>query len=90
MGFHYILNPPRTIMGYFSCFFFSTPAEFFQNYYFQKFFQGHYQNVKQFGSRSGPTSGPKVMKLFSYSTQLSTKLILLINVKMPTKKMLAF
>ena len=28
--------------------------------------------------------GPKVIKLFSYSTQLSTKCILLINVKMPT------
>ena len=28
--------------------------------------------------------GPEVIKLFSYSTQLSTKLILLINVKMPT------
>ena len=27
---------------------------------------------------------PKVVKLFSYSTQLSTKFILLINVKMPT------
>ena len=29
-------------------------------------------------------SGPKVIKLFSYSTQLSTEFILLINVKMPT------
>ena len=29
-------------------------------------------------------SGPEVIKLFSYSTQLSTKVILLINVKMPT------
>ena len=28
--------------------------------------------------------GPKVIKLFSYSTQLSTKFILLINVKMST------
>ena len=28
--------------------------------------------------------GPEVLKLFSCSTQLSTKLILLINVKMPT------
>ena len=27
---------------------------------------------------------PKVIKLYSYSTQLSTKFILLINVKMPT------
>ena len=31
-----------------------------------------------------PTSGPEVIKLFSYSTELSTKFILLINVKMPT------
>ena len=29
-------------------------------------------------------SGPEGIKLFSYSTQLSTKFILLINVKMPT------
>ena len=28
--------------------------------------------------------GPEVIKLFSYSTLLSTKFILLINVKMPT------
>ena len=28
--------------------------------------------------------GPKIIKLFSYSTQLSTKFILLVNVKMPT------
>ena len=35
---------------------------------------------KQFGARPSP----KVIKRFSYSTQLSTKFILLINVKMPT------
>ena len=29
-------------------------------------------------------SGPEVIKLLSYSTQLSTEFILLINVKMPT------
>ena len=29
-------------------------------------------------------TGPKVINRFSYSTQLSTKFILLINVKMPT------
>ena len=29
-------------------------------------------------------SGPEVIKLFSCSTQMSTKFILLINVKMPT------
>ena len=28
--------------------------------------------------------GPEVIKLFSYSTQLSMKFILLLNVKMPT------
>ena len=28
--------------------------------------------------------GPEVIELFSYSTQLSTKFILFINVKMPT------
>ena len=32
----------------------------------------------------GNDSGPEVIKLFSCSTQLSTKFILLINVKMPT------
>ena len=37
-------------------------------------------SVKQFGTRSGP----EVIKLFLCSTQLSTKFILLINVKMPT------
>ena len=35
---------------------------------------------EQYGTRSGP----EVIKLISYSTQLSTKSILLINVKMPT------
>ena len=30
------------------------------------------------------STGPEVIKLFSCSTQLSTKFILLINVKMPT------
>ena len=30
------------------------------------------------------TPGPKLIELFSYSTQLSKKFILLINVKMPT------
>ena len=33
---------------------------------------------------AGKSSGPKVIKLFPCSTQLSTKFILLINVKMPT------
>ena len=32
----------------------------------------------------GIRAGPEVIKLFSCSTQLSTKFILLINVKMPT------
>ena len=34
--------------------------------------------------RSSWRSGPEVIKLFSCSTQLSTKFILLMNVKMPT------
>ena len=32
---------------------------------------------------TGLKSGPEVIKLFAYSTQLSTKFILLTNVKMP-------
>ena len=36
----------------------------------------------QAGQEVGP--GPKVIKLFPYSAQLSMKFILLINVKMPT------
>ena len=40
-------------------------------------------NVNQLRTRIW-RPGPEVIKLFSYSTQLSTKLILLINVKMPT------
>ena len=38
--------------------------------------------MKKVLKNSGP--GPEVIKLFSCSTQLSTKFILLINVKMPT------
>ena len=34
--------------------------------------------------------GPEVIKLFSCSTQLSTKIILLINVKMPTIGILTY
>ena len=34
--------------------------------------------------RAATASGPEVIKLFSYSTQLSTKFILLINDEMPT------
>ena len=37
-----------------------------------------------FGSVTLTTSGPEAIKLFSCSTQLSTKFILLINVEMPT------
>ena len=35
-------------------------------------------------SSSFKNPGPEAIKLISYSTQMSTKLILLINVKMPT------
>ena len=52
---------------------------FFNINCFIKFFLFH-QWVKQFGFRSGPG----VIKLFPCSTQLGTKIILLINVKMPT------
>ena len=43
--------------------------------------------MKRGGVDDGWESGPEVIKLFSCSTQLITKLILLINVKMPTIKM---
>ena len=36
----------------------------------------------------GYVPGPEVIKLFSYSTQLSMKFIMLINVKMPTTVMI--
>ena len=39
-------------------------------------------NLSKFTKEFQP--GPEVIKLFSYSTQLSKKFILLINVKMPT------
>ena len=42
-----------------------------------------YNNQNLFPKTLTPP-GPEVIKLFSYSTQLSTKFILLINVKMPT------
>ena len=53
---------------------------FFKINFFKKFFQEHLQSDKWFGSRSDP----EVIKLSPCSTQLSVKLILLINVKMPT------
>ena len=42
-----------------------------------------YENMKPVNIEK-QFSGPKVIKLFSCSTQLSTKFIKLINVKMPT------
>ena len=51
---------------------------FFKISSFKKFFPEHYQSVKQFEFRSGP----EVIRLFSCSTQLSMKFILLVNVKM--------
>ena len=36
------------------------------------------------GLSQGSHAGPEVIKLFSCSNQLSTKFILLVNVKMPT------
>ena len=70
---HIILCMP----GNFSCFCFQN----IQNWFFK--IKKSWETlwiVKQFVYRSGP----KVIKLFSYSTQLRTKFILLINVKMPT------
>ena len=52
---------------------------FFKINFLQKVFP-EIPSVKQFGSRSGLD----VIKLFLCSTPLSTKFILLINVKMPT------
>ena len=43
-----------------------------------------WEDPTQKGSSILKISGPKVIKLFSYSTQLSIKFILLINIKMPT------
>ena len=40
--------------------------------------------LQDFSREEAICSGPEVIKLFSCSTQLSTKFILLINVKMPT------
>ena len=53
-----------------SCFMSLTFSEFVE----------YNQSIKQYEFRSGPY----FLKLFSCSTQLSTKFILLINVKMPT------
>ena len=39
-------------------------------------------DIKSFNLKS--MSGPEVIKLFSCSTQLSIKIILLINIKLPT------
>ena len=58
---------------------------FFQNWLFQKI-QEYHQSVSQFVI-VGP--GPGVIKLFSCSTQLSTKFQLLIKTKILTKKFLA-
>ena len=56
---------------------FLSSADFFKI----NIFKSQYcRSVEQFV----PRSGPEVIKLFSYSTHLSTKFILLINVKMPT------
>ena len=43
-----------------------------------------YDGKVNIGGRSITNPGPKVIKLFSCSTQLSMKFFLLINVKMPT------
>ena len=43
-----------------------------------------YSGVGENRSSQKKTSGPEVIKLFSWSTQLSINFFLLINVKMPT------
>ena len=42
------------MLGNFSCFC-CLLLTFFKTNFFKKFFQGLYQSIKQFGSRSGPT-----------------------------------
>ena len=44
----------RAVLGNFSCFC-CCLLSCFQNELFIKFFQEHYQSVKEFGTRSGPT-----------------------------------
>ena len=85
---HYIvaLSPYRWVwmvltlcmLGNFSCFC-CRLLTFFKINFFQKFFQEHYQSVKLFGSRSGPTfcrswSGSKLFAKF-YSRQQKFRLI---------------
>ena len=56
---------------------FCRVLNFFKINFFKKFFQEYNHSVKQFGS----SSGLEVIKLFSCSTQLGLKFIILINVK---------
>ena len=65
-------------LGNFACCFCRLPI-FFSKSTLKKN-QGYHRSVKRVGYRSGPN----VIKLIPCSTQLSTKFILLINVKMPT------
>ena len=51
-------------------------ADFFKIDFFKIFFQEHYQSVKQFGSRSGPTSvgpdlAPKCFKGYLQTTNVT-------------------
>ena len=55
-------------------------SQFSENLLFTYFVSSVDKLCKQFG----PRSGPNVIKLFPCSTQLSSKFILRINVKMPT------
>ena len=72
-------------------FFFSTPADFFEklnnskNSFKNTIRVSNSLDLDQDQHSVCPVrSGPRVIKLFSYSTQLSMVYILLINVKMPT------
>ena len=45
----------RCMLGTYLSILLLSSADFFQNELFQNFFQEHYQSLKQYGSRSGPT-----------------------------------
>ena len=63
---------------------FLLPAFFYKINFFKKLFREYHLSVKQFGSLLRQRFCLRLASRFSYSTQLSTKFILLINVKMPT------
>ena len=67
------------MLGFFSCFY--CRLLFFSKLtFFKRFFQEHYQSVKQFGSRSGPTKNvgsdlsPNVFKGYRQTTKVATSI----------------